>query len=70
MFPEGTEQACNFVKYQTPARVFSCKFRKTFKKTLFTEHFWATSSVSIELIGLTFGEKVTERSDCSKIISY
>ena len=36
--------ASNFIKKETLARVFSCKFCEISKKTLFTEHVSATAS--------------------------
>ena len=38
--------ACNFIKKDTLARVFSCKFCEISKNIFFTEHFWTTASVS------------------------
>ena len=35
---QGKPQACNFIKKETPALVFSCKFCQELKSTLFTEH--------------------------------
>ena len=37
-------QACNFVKKQTLAEVFSCEFCEISKNTFFTEHLCATAS--------------------------
>ena len=37
--------ACNFIKKETLAQVFSCKLCETFKSTFFTKHLWATASV-------------------------
>ena len=37
-------QACNFIKKETLAQVFSCNFRETSKNTFFTEHLWTTAS--------------------------
>ena len=39
--PESLLQAkaCNFIKKETLAQVFSCKFCEIFKNTFFTEHF-------------------------------
>ena len=34
-----------FIKKETLAQVFSCKFCKISKKTFFTEHLWVTASV-------------------------
>ena len=33
-------QACNFIKKETLAQVFSCEFCEIFKNTFFTEHLW------------------------------
>ena len=38
-------EACNFIKKETLAQVFSCEFCDIFKKTFFTEHLWATASI-------------------------
>ena len=35
--------ACNFIKKETLAQVFSCKFCEISKNTFFTEHVWATA---------------------------
>ena len=37
-------QACNFIKKETLAQVFSCKFCEISKITFFTEHLWMTAS--------------------------
>ena len=37
-------EACNFVKKETLAQVFSCEFCEISKNTVFTEHLWATAS--------------------------
>ena len=36
--------ACNFIKKETPAQVFSCEFCEITKNTFFTEHLLATIS--------------------------
>ena len=38
-------QACNFIKTETVAQVFSCEFCEIF--TFFTEHHWATAFIII-----------------------
>ena len=38
-------QACNFIKNDTLAQVFSCENCEISKNTFFTEHLWATASV-------------------------
>ena len=51
IFPEAAtrgvllEKACNFIKKETLAQVFSCEFCEISKNTFFTEHLWATASV-------------------------
>ena len=37
-------EACNFIKKETLAQVFSCKFCEISKNTFFTEHLWTTAS--------------------------
>ena len=39
---------CNFIKKETLAQVFSCKFCEIFKTTFLTEHFLATASVACQ----------------------
>ena len=38
-------EACNFIKKEILAQVFSCEFCKISKNTFFTEHLWTTASV-------------------------
>ena len=41
-------EACNFIKKETPAQVFSCGFLKILKNTFFTEHLrWLLLQVSL-----------------------
>ena len=35
-------EACNFIKKETLAQVFSCEFCEISKSTFFTEHLWTT----------------------------
>ena len=37
-------EACNFIKKETRAQVFSSEFCEISKNTFFTEHLWATAS--------------------------
>ena len=37
-------EACNFIKKDTQAQVFSCEFCEISKNTVFTEHPWAIDS--------------------------
>ena len=39
------DQACNFIKKETLALVFSCEFCEIFKNTFLTERLWTTASV-------------------------
>ena len=43
--------ACNFIKKEALAHVFSCEFREISKNTFFTEHLWLTASDFIHLKG-------------------
>ena len=36
--------ACNFIKKETVAQVFSCEIYEIFKNTFLTEHLWTTAS--------------------------
>ena len=36
--------ACNFIKKETQAQVFSCEFCEIFKNTFLTDHLWITAS--------------------------
>ena len=36
--------ACNFIKQETQAQVFSCEFCEISKKAFFTKHLWETAS--------------------------
>ena len=42
-------EACNFIKKETLAQVFSCGFCEISKNTSFTEHLWTTASEVIAL---------------------
>ena len=37
-------EACNFIKKDTLAQVFSCEFCEIFKNTFLTEYIWMTAS--------------------------
>ena len=43
---QSRPQACNFIKKETVAQVFSYEFCEISKNTFFTEHLWATASTS------------------------
>ena len=43
--------ACNFIKKETLAQVFSCEFCEVSKNNVFTEHLWTTlSEISITVL--------------------
>ena len=44
-------QACNFIKKETLAQVFSCEFCEVFKNTIFTEHLWTIASETMNRTG-------------------
>ena len=44
-FNKVADQACNFIKIQILAQVFSCEFSKISKNTSFTEYVWVTASI-------------------------
>ena len=46
---ETLAQACNFIKKETLAQVFSCEFCKISKNTFLAEHLWATASSNLSL---------------------
>ena len=43
----GLPKACNFIKIETLAQVFFCKFCEISKNIVFTEHIWATASKTL-----------------------
>ena len=44
-FNKVAGQACNFIKKETLAQVFSCKFCEISKNNFFVEHVWSTASI-------------------------
>ena len=42
--------ACNFIKKETPAQVFSSEFCEISKNTFFTEHLWKTASLHVIIL--------------------
>ena len=46
--------ACNFIKKETLAQVFSCEFCEISKNTFFTEHLWATASENSFVVDVNF----------------
>ena len=63
-------EACNFIKKETRAQVFSCEFGEIFKNTLFTEHLWTTASDKKLFFNLTtlfrtlFGFRIFAETFC------
>ena len=47
-------QACNFIKRETLAQVFSCEFCKISKNTFFTEHLWWLLLLLDHALAITF----------------
>ena len=47
-------EACNFIKKETLAQVFSCEFWEIFRKTFFTEHLLAMT-LRFRLVHLSSG---------------
>ena len=45
-FNKVARAACNFIKKETVAQVFSCEFSEISKNTFFTEHLRTTASVA------------------------
>ena len=45
-FNKVAGSACSFIKKETLAQVFSCEFSEISKNIFFTEHVWATASVT------------------------
>ena len=41
-------EACNFIKKETLAQVFSCEFSEISKNTFSTEHLWTTACESFQ----------------------
>ena len=41
---------CNFIKKETLAQVFSCKFCEMVKNTFFTEHLWMAAPVKNQML--------------------
>ena len=44
-FNKVAGSACNFIKKETLAQLFSCEFYEISKNPFFTEHVWATASL-------------------------
>ena len=42
--PENRPKACNFIRKETVARVFSCEFCEMSKSNFITEHLWTNAS--------------------------
>ena len=47
-------KACNFIKKETPAQMFSCEFCEIFRNTFFTEHLWKTASIFLISFDVSF----------------
>ena len=63
-------QACNFIKKETLAQVFSCEFCEISRSTFFTVHLRATASlwIYVEFISVKFWNLRTAASDYSFVL--
>ena len=59
MFSGDIGKACNFIKKETLAQMFSYEFCEISKNTFFTEHLWTTASKGYR----------RKTAACSKIVS-
>ena len=50
---------CNFIKKETVAQVFSCKFCEISNNSFFTEHLRATASIRYSLVIISFFLKLS-----------
>ena len=48
------KKACNFIKKESLAQVFSCEFCEIFKNTFFTEHFRTIASATLTVFRESF----------------
>ena len=58
--PVPESQACNFIKKEALAYLFSCEFCEISKNTFFTKHFWTTASKFVT-------EMLIFRTSCSQL---
>ena len=63
--------ACNFIKKETLAQVFSCEFCEISKNTFFIEHLWTTASQKEEPYALEYvpGKNKTQEM-CESAVDY
>ena len=52
-------QVCNFIKKETPAKMFSYEFCGISKNTFFTEHLWTTASEVLLIICNNFVNSIS-----------
>ena len=55
-------QACNFIKKETLTQVFFCELCEISKKTVFTQHLWATASKRISTFQVCLWFETTKYS--------
>ena len=60
-------QACNFIKKETLAQVFSCEFCEISKNTFFTEHLWTTASAGEFLKSLRYRSRSHQTCSIKKV---
>ena len=72
-------EACNFIKEETLAQMFSCEFCQISKNTFFTELVWATASIlregrrlkQIEISIISkLTKKILKKEKCSYIFCF
>ena len=44
---ENLQQVYNFIKKETPVKVFSCEFCEIFQNSFFVKHLWPVTAVNI-----------------------
>ena len=54
-------EACNFIKKETLAKVFSCDFCEICKNTFFTEHLWTSASEFYQILGEVNSDKTLSK---------
>ena len=64
-------EACNFIRKEALAQLFSCEFCKISKNTFFTEHLWATASTcSYYILMYKYECQISKQIKCLLINSH
>ena len=53
-FQKQSSEACNFIKKEALAQVFSCEFCEIPKNPFSIEHLWATASEGLQIFSRRF----------------